>query len=357
MRVAIVTGLPLTLVEGNVYSILLDSATINRLDLSVNLRDSTGGFIASSFNNSQIDILTFTATETGTFFVEVEGVIDGLTNSLIGDYELTVYNAEDDFSADVNTTGVLTADGTVTTGSIDVPFDRDRFALQVTEGELYNLELTSSDLSLSNVVLRLRESDGSSLQSSSDVLSFIAPSTGTVFIDVAPSGEDNAGDYAITANVIEDDFSADVNTTGVLTADGSAISGSIDVSNDIDWFALQVTEGELYSITFTSSDFSRFDADLDLYDSNGSFLQDGSDILRFTAQSTGTVFIQTDVSGSGIGDYELTTEIFEDDFSADTSTTGVLPTDGTVTTGSIDIERDGDWFAIDLVEGLSLIHI
>ena len=40
-----------------------------------------------------------------------------------------------------------------------------------------------------------------------------------------------------------------------------------------------------------------------------------------------------------------------DDFTDDVNTTGVLATDGTVTTGNIEVEGDTDWFAIDVVAG------
>jgi len=39
-----------------------------------------------------------------------------------------------------------------------------------------------------------------------------------------------------------------------------------------------------------------------------------------------------------------------DDFLNDTSTTGVLEIDGT-TTGTIEVENDSDWFAIELTAG------
>ena len=59
-----------------------------------------------------------------------------------------------------------------------------------------------------------------------------------------------------------DDFSDDINTTGVLMADGTVTTGSLEIANDMDWFALEVTQGELYQIELSSN--LRF-ADIELY--------------------------------------------------------------------------------------------
>ena len=78
---------------------------------------------------------------------------------------------------------------------------------------------------------------------------FTAAETGAFFVDVQGNEFIGAtGDYELTANIIEDDFTDDVTTTGVLTADGIAATGTIDFANDVDWFALEVTQGELYTV-------------------------------------------------------------------------------------------------------------
>ena len=294
------------LVAGGVYSIVLSSDTIFPFDIFLNLRDSSGGLVTSGSFDGINNTLDFTASETGTFFVDV-GVSDFAFNT--GEYNLTANIIEDDFNADVNTTGVLTADGAVTTGAIDFAGDSDWFAIDVVAGEQYIIDLTGVSISQFDIELGLYSSSGNFVSgaTSSDQLIFTAAETGTVFIEAAGLEFTNStGEYNLTATQFtppQDDFTADITTTGVLTSDGIVTTGTIDFADDVDWFALEVTQGESYTVQFTSTDLSPFNADVELYDSAGNFLLDGSDVLTFTAQSTGTVFIHTDVFGSGTGDY------------------------------------------------------
>lgn len=45
-----------------------------------------------------------------------------------------------------------------------------------------------------------------------------------------------------------DDFSDDVNTTGVLATDGTQSIGNLETAGDIDWFAIDVVAGQSYII-------------------------------------------------------------------------------------------------------------
>ena len=43
-----------------------------------------------------------------------------------------------------------------------------------------------------------------------------------------------------------DDFTADVNTTGVLATDGTQSIGNLETAGDVDWFAIDVVAGQSY---------------------------------------------------------------------------------------------------------------
>lgn len=154
-----------------------------------------------------------------------------------------------------------------------------------------------------------------------------------------------------------------MNTTGVLETDGSVTTGTIDLAGDDDWFAIDLVVGQAYSIVLSSDTIFAFDLLLNLRDSSGGFVTSGTsfdginDTLDFTASETGTFYV--DVQGDefiGVtGDYELTANIIEDDFSADVNTTGVLTADGTVTTGTIDFVNDIDWFALEMIF-IKIVH-
>lgn len=219
----------------------------------------------------------------------------------------------DDFAADFTTTGVLTADGTIVTGRIDFSGDEDWFALEIVEGEIYNINYTgslSSTSSFAEVDLDLIDSDGNFLADGTDVLAFEAQSTGTIYI----SARVNFGrpeSYELTANIldVEDDFAADVTTTGVLTADGISVRGNTDYSGDNDWFALEVVAGEQYTIDLTSVTIPDPVFDLSLFDSSGTIFANVSEdeTLIFTAAETGTIFVGANALPFGsTGEYSLT---------------------------------------------------
>ena len=258
----------------------------------------------------------------------------------------------DDFSDDINTTGVLTADGTVTTGSLEIANDVDWFALEVTQGEIYQIEFTSSTIASGLSDLGLFDTNGNFLQDGSDVLTFEAQTTGTVFLEADIFGS-RTGGYELTTNLIEDDFSDDVNTTGVLTTDGIFTAGAVDFVGDGDWFAIDLVAGELYSIAL-----SAVGVGLRLRDSSGNIVASGTDsgdndVVTFTPSETGTFYVEA--LSSRIGNYSLTAvnvgDVDDDDFSQGVNTTGVLTSDGTVTAGSIEIANDRDSFALEVTQG------
>ena len=304
--------------------------------LDLGLYDSSGEFIGNANG--------FTAQTTGTVFVSATSIRNG-------NYSLTATTIEDDFVANINTTGVLIADGSTVTGNIDFANDQDWFALEVIEGEIYEVRFRSEGVP-GGGNLTLYDSSGRLEQFGSTILAFTAQTTGTVFVE-ADVILDGIGEYSLTATLltVEDDFTDDINTTGVLIADGASVTGNIDFAGDEDWFALEVVAGESYLVEFFSEDLTGV-PDLQLRSSSGGFVKDGARTLTFTAETTGTVFIEADIGSQQTGEYNLTTIVTRtgDDFTADINTTGVLIANGVPVTGKLEVAGDNDWFALTIAD-------
>ncbi len=113
---------------------------------------------------------------------------------------------------------------------------------------------------------------------------------------------------------MEDDFSADVNTTGVLLTDGSIATGTLEVNGDDDWFELTITESQTLVVNLTGDSLS--DPFLRLYDATGTELLASNDDANGSLDSQitldfnpGTFFVSArGFNDSRTGTYELTAE-------------------------------------------------
>lgn len=159
-------------------------------------------------------------------------------------------------------------------------------------------------------------------------------------------GSGVTGSYTLTANRLVDDFPDSTLTTGTLDVSSPA-TGNIDYSNDKDWFAVSLTAGTTYLFTQTSSaNYPFIDG---LFNSEGSKVKysDESNYLTFTPTTSGMYYLSA--SGEGMGSYQLSVNTIIDDFTNNTSTTGIV-TNG-VGMGNIDYPYDRDWFKISLTAG------
>ena len=106
---------------------------------------------------------------------------------------------------------------------------------------------------------------------------------------------------ALSAEGAADSIPADVSTTAVLVL-GVSDTGIINTVGDRDWFRIDLTAGNTYSIALDGTDLSGFaavsDPYLRLYDQNGQLIASDDDggpglnsLLRFTAQASGTFHV------------------------------------------------------------------
>jgi Ca2+-binding RTX toxin-like protein len=160
-----------------------------------------------------------------------------------------------------------------------------------------------------------------------------------------------------------DDFRDDASTTGAVAVGGSA-TGNLEVAGDHDWFRVQLTAGQTYSIRLEGvghNGGTLSDPYLELYNASSAFITSNDDggggldsLIVFTAPTTGAFFIDagafTDFY-SGRYTVSVLTGTPSDDFAANTGTTGSVSV-GASATGNLDFPGDHDWFRVQLVAGV-----
>jgi len=342
------------------------------------IHSSDGTLLATSTNDDGgtglNSLLSFTPTTSGTFFVAAGGY-----SSSVGTYTVAVQDlgTTDDHPDTVDTSGTVAVDGSVI-GTLEEANDNDWFRVELFAGREYIIDLKgapTSDGTLSDPYLRgIHSSDGTLLTSSSNddggtglnsQLTFTPDADGVYFI-AAGGYASSTGTYtlAVADNGSSDDFSADISTTGSIPASGIT-TGAIEEAGDNDWFGADLIAGHTYRVALTGSysgggtlgdPFIR-----GIHDSAGTQLpgstnDDGGggldSLMEFTATSTGRHFVAAGAYGDSTGTYTVAVEDLgaADDFGEDTSTTGSVSVDGSIT-GNIEESGDLDWFLVSLEAG------
>ena len=88
------------------------------------------------YPNSRV---TFTAEEAGTYYVEAAG-----NKNQTGTYTLSVTHLTDDYEAGTDTTGTVDVDGSMR-GEIEIPNDRDWFAVELDADKTYRIDMKGSE--------------------------------------------------------------------------------------------------------------------------------------------------------------------------------------------------------------------
>ncbi|MFN9643578.1 MAG: pre-peptidase C-terminal domain-containing protein [Cyanobacteriota bacterium] len=351
----------LSLQAGRSYRFLLNGNSLE--DPTLALRDARGSQLAfnddSNGQNSRID---FNATTTGTYFLDA-----GAYSSGTGSYTLLAADTTptDDFTANTSTTGAIAIGGSAT-GVVNFNGDRDWFRLSLQAGITYRFNLNAN--SLSDPTLTLRNASGFQLAYNDDFnelnsqITFTATTAGTYFLD-AGAYSSGTGSYTLLASSVTptpttDDFTANTSTTGAIAIGGSA-TGVVNFNGDRDWFRLSLQAGRTYRFNLNANSLS--DPTLSLRNASGSQLAFNDDFdgqnsqLTFSATTAGTYFLDAGDYSSGTGTYTLlavdtTPTPTSDDFTANTSTNGLITMGGS-TTGVVNFNGDRDWFRLSLQAG------
>jgi hypothetical protein len=280
------------------------------------LRDSDGSSLESDFQSSDeaAAVIGFTPLQAGIFYLEASDLGDDAT----GAYSLAVSESgtTDDYADDESTTGTI-AVGASVSGTIEVPADRDWFTTTLEANTTYLFTLSSDDLE--TPYLRLRDSDGSSLESdfqSSDetaaIIGFTPLQTGIFYLEASDLGDDSTGAYslAVSESGTTDDYADDESTIGVIAVNASQ-PAAIEVPADKDWFATTLQANTTYLLAMSSDELET--PYLRLRDSNGRSLESDFQSSRearaeigFTPSESGTYYLEaSSLGGDSTGLYLL----------------------------------------------------
>ncbi len=337
---------------------------------------------------------TFFRPETGgTYYIEAGG---SFANTL-GTYTVSVAEVPlDDYPADTTTTGVVAVGGSVT-GELWPTPDQDWYAVTLTAGTAYRIDLEGRDTgggTLRNPVLRgVYDADGNLIPGTTNHnggegfnsrLEFTPDADGTYYISIDAWNLllvnhyfFGNGTYRLSVTEVgateppaetPADLAADTMTTGAVTVGGS-VAGIIETIPDQDWYAVTLEAGTIYRIDLEGglTGYGTLDTYLrGVYDADGNLipgtLDDDDGVgrnarLEFTPDADGTYFIAAGTyytpytgHGRGTGFYTLSVVETPADLAADTTTTGAVAVDGSVA-GEIDTALDRDWFEVTLEAG------
>ena len=314
----------------------------------------------------------------------------------LGDMEATgtIFNSDPtsvseptggDLPAGTTTTGVV-AEGGLATGAIGTVGDQDWFAITLEAGIRYRIDLrgdfgpapygNAGTVKFPMNIRGIYDSGGNLIdgtasgQGSWDTRTYFTPTVdGTYYVAVEAKNnyDPRTGTYRVELTALEADQTAGTDTNGEVTVGGTA-TGEIGPAGDRDWFAVELVAGTSYRIELLSGSGWPDTYLHGIFDSDGDFIEgtanaDGlgaSDnaLLYFTPDADGTYYISAGAERNDTGGYTVAVTAAErpvlvnddDDYSADTGTTGTVAVDGTMM-GNIEVWGDHDWFKVDLVAG------
>ena len=207
----------------------------------------------------------FTPFETGTYFLAAYDYAEAT-----GGYTISSAIPSDDFLGSTRTSGRVTANGASTTGTINVPSDVDMFAITLTVGQQYTIDLKSAGsaaTALEDPYLVLLDANGQAVAYDDDTgiglnaeVTFSPATTGTYYV-AAADFDVGFGQYSVTAftrNVIEGSNAAD-SITGTNARDtlyggpgndvmGGAAGDDILVGEDGVDYAVFVSDLDFYGV-------------------------------------------------------------------------------------------------------------
>lgn len=357
------------------YEVSLSASSGSSLDTVIDgIYDSSGTYQLNTYNDDggvgYNSLLTYTPTESGTYYIEADGY-----GSSLGSYDLTVTDLTqaDDYGNTIGSSYGSLSTGILASGSIEDSYDRDWFLIYMDRGAEYEISMqASNDSGLDTVISGIYDSAGYLEDNSynddggtgyNSLLEFTPDASGYYFIEAAGYGSDT-GSYSlyVTTTGVSDDYGNNASSSGSLTS-GSTTSGSIEESGDVDWFQVYLQSGNEYTFNLNAASSSSLDTIIGgLYDPSTNYIEntyddDGGEglnsLLTFTPNQSGYYYIEVDGYGSSIGGYDLTLTgtASNDDYVDSISTTGAVGTSG-LATGNIEEAGDSDWFEIQLSAGI-----
>lgn len=274
-----------------------------------------------------------------------------------GSYKVgAVATSHDDYYGDQAHAATIAVGGAIT-GSFNQGGDVDTFKVMLTAGTTYVFELDPGAglVSPDSLVIELTDAAGSirisnTMNSAQQaIVSFAPTSSGAHFLSVSYSYYNSVGNYLLKALTAPDDFGASTVDSGAL-AIGATVHGTVEVSGDHDWFAVQLQANTAY--TFALDEGDRGNAALFyLHDATGARLNvnvqhfDHGRLLTWTPSASGTYFLDVG-NTNGNTPYTLQARFGDiDDHGASPATAGNIFL-GQGTAGRLEAPGDVDWYKV-----------
>jgi hypothetical protein len=334
------------------------------------LRDAAGNAVTHSIATPvSIDTLasiTFTATETGNYFLDLRTLVLETSGQL--EYWVTAneFVPSDDPVNAITTTAVISADGVPVEGLFETSNEHDWYGVTLNVGVTY--AFTFNTRIGGGATLVLRDQSGAVLNFSSTdfgttpTFTFTPSATGQYFLD-ATTRTSQGGAYEITVGpAIPDptDVPGNQTTPVDLSLDGVPLAGIFEQNGgDRDWYRVTLTAGVTYQFDLNDIRFLN-EPVLGLLDADGQELQFSAlnssremASIVFTAEQSGIYYL--DARCNDDGEYKISGREFVpipgDTVGANPDMAGVLLIDGAPLSAAIDDFGDKDWYAVTLEAG------
>ena len=292
--------------------------------------------------------IVWVAPSSSTYYLSVEDVF-----SDIGGYELSATLLTDDHGDDAVSATLLSSFPVSISGSIEVAGDQDWFRFTATAGTKFEFSVPVHD---EPTDLILYDTDGTTQlerdRSTDPTIVWTAPTNGTYYLAVGNSFTTRFSNYELSVAVIADDHGGNAALATAITFPAN-ILGSIEVTDDQDWFSFSAIAGTKFEFAVPVHDQS---PELILYGTDGTTQLErdlfSNPTIIWSAPSDGIYYLSVENFSSAVGNYELTAATIEDDHS-DTPAAATpydVPSD---ISGSIEVTGDQDWFQFDAIAGLT----
>ena len=238
----------------------------------------------------------------------------------------------EDLPADTTTTVTVPVGGSGS-GELDTTSDRDWFAVELEAGRLYRIDILGVTANAGTLIdpylygvydangnlLADTENDDFTDYTINAGVMLAPPATGTYYVAVGTDSSYRGGTYtlSVTDAGLPDDHSADTATTSTVAVGGSE-TGSIERTDDQDWFKVELEADTQYRVDLKGSpsgDGTLADPYLcGVYDAEGDYVSGTRDDdggagsnsrVTFTPEEDGTYYVAACASLSLTGTYTL----------------------------------------------------
>ena len=370
------------LTEGAYYKFSLHGPAMANSQVTLRgLADENGSYVTPAPGTYRWSSIYWKPSKTGIFYLDVGPYQDNRN----GAYTLSaslIEAAEDAIPADTTTAAQVGVGGS-RLYAIQTAHDHDWIKVDFEEGVRYRVVLDVvtqpgrrgwADMFYPALV-HIRDPYGDPIANTSNVYDvgvglptwwrqdraetyYRAAVEGTHYI-VAGSSVNTTGIFGVwVVQTMDDDYSGNESTTGMVTVGGAAASGKIEVPSDRDWFKTSLTSGKTYKVNVlgksTGDGSLRWPKLTGIYNSSGERFPNTENDDHgfgvnprkyFTASQTGDYFIG--VAGYSLGTYKVSLEEVGADIPGDITTTASLTIDGTVTS-EFDRINDDDWHKLQV---------